>query len=116
MQRDIHANATVSICHSKTPNLIDFTLRADILIAAIGQPNFIKSDMVKDGVVIIDVGTNRVESNLTKSGYKLVGDVEFDTVSSKASAITPVPGGVGPMTIAMLLKNTALACESILKK
>ena len=116
MQRDVHANATVSICHSKTPNLIDFTLRADILIAAIGQPNFIKSDMVKDGVVIIDVGTNRVESNLTKSGYKLVGDVEFDTVSSKASAITPVPGGVGPMTIAMLLKNTALACESILKK
>lgn len=116
MQRDNYANATVSICHSKTVNLINFTLQADILIAAIGQPNFIKGDMVKDGVVIIDVGTNRVETNSTKSGYKLVGDVEFDTVSSKASAITPVPGGVGPMTIAMLLKNTALTCEAILKK
>ena len=116
MQRDNYANATVSICHSKTVNLINFTLQADILIAAIGQPNFIKGDMVKDGVVIIDVGTNRVETNATKSGYKLVGDVEFDTVSSKASAITPVPGGVGPMTIAMLLKNTALTCEAILKK
>ena len=116
MQRDNYANATVSICHSKTVNLINFTLQADILIAAIGQPNFIKGNMVKDGVVIIDVGTNRVETNATKSCYKLVGDVEFDTVSSKASAITPVPGGVGPMTIAMLLKNTALTCEAILKK
>ena len=97
MQRDNYANATVSICHSKTVNLINFTLQADILIAAIGQPNFIKGNMVKDGVVIIDVGTNRVETNATKSGYKLVGDV-------------------GPMTIAMLLKNTALTCEAILKK
>jgi len=116
VQRNNYANATVSICHSKTLNLINFTLQADILIAAIGQPNFIKGDMIKNGVVIIDVGTNRVESSITKSGYKLVGDVEFDSVSSKVSAITPVPGGVGPMTIAMLLKNTVLTCESILNQ
>ena len=109
-------NCTVTIAHSKTKDIKNQSREADILIAAIGQPNFIKGNMVKDGVVIIDVGTNRVETNATKSGYKLVGDVEFDTVSSKASAITPVPGGVGPMTIAMLLKNTALTCEAILKK
>ena len=116
MQRNDYANATVSICHSKTLNLINFTLQADILIAAIGQPNFIKGDMVKNGAVIIDVGTNRVESSITKNGYRLVGDVEFNSVSSKVSAITPVPGGVGPMTIAMLLKNTVLTCESILNR
>ena len=115
IQRSKLANATVSICHSKTLNLNKHIMQADILIAAIGQPNFIKGDMVKNDVVDIDVGTNRIKSTLTKSGYKLVGDVEFDTVSLKANAITPVPGGVGPMTIAMLLKNTVLTCESIIK-
>ncbi|MBN18423.1 MAG: bifunctional 5,10-methylene-tetrahydrofolate dehydrogenase/5,10-methylene-tetrahydrofolate cyclohydrolase [Chloroflexi bacterium] len=115
IQRSKLANATVSICHSKTLNLNKHIMQADILIAAIGQPNFIKGDMVKNDVVVIDVGTNRIKSTLTKSGYKLVGDVEFDTVSLKANAITPVPGGVGPMTIAMLLKNTVLTCESIIK-
>jgi len=102
-------NATVTLCHSRTPNLKDLTLEADILIVAIGSPLFIKKDMVKEGAVVIDVGIHRVLSEDTKSGFKLIGDVDFDAVSRKASLITPVPGGVGPMTIASLLVNTMKA-------
>jgi len=98
-------SATVTICHSKTKDLNFHTKRADVLVAAVGKPEMIKGDMVKDGVVVIDVGVNRLESG------KLVGDVEFESVSKKASAITPVPGGVGPMTITMLLKNTIKAAR-----
>lgn len=99
-------NCTVTICHSRTPDIKKFTLDADILIVAIGKKNFITADMVKDGVVVIDVGMNREASTVTKSGFKLYGDVDFDGVSEKASWITPVPGGVGLMTIIGLLKNT----------
>ncbi|MET3979804.1 methylenetetrahydrofolate dehydrogenase (NADP+)/methenyltetrahydrofolate cyclohydrolase [Mucilaginibacter sp. UYP25] len=99
-------NCTVTICHSRTPDIKKFTLDADILIVAIGKKNFITADMVKDGVVVIDVGMNRETSTITKSGYKLYGDVDFEGVSQKASWITPVPGGVGLMTIIGLLKNT----------
>ena len=99
-------NCTVTICHSRTPDIKKFTLDADILIVAIGKKNFITADMVKDGAVIIDVGMNRETSTVTKSGYKLYGDVDFDNVAPKASWITPVPGGVGLMTIIGLLKNT----------
>lgn len=99
-------NCTVTICHSRTPDIKKFTLDADILIVAIGKKNFITADMVKDGVVVIDVGMNRETSTVTKSGYKLYGDVDFEGVSEKASWITPVPGGVGLMTIIGLLKNT----------
>lgn len=109
LQKKEGANAIVTIVHSAAPDLSLFTKQADILIAAIGVPEFIKADMVKDGVVIIDVGVNRVEDSSKKSGYKLVGDVDFVNVSEKSSFITPVPGGVGPMTIAMLLQNTYLA-------
>jgi methylenetetrahydrofolate dehydrogenase (NADP+)/methenyltetrahydrofolate cyclohydrolase len=104
-------NCTVSICHSKTKNLKDFCLSADILIAAIGKPQFVTADMVKEGAVIIDVGINRIETTDTQSGYRLVGDVDYNSVLDKASYITPVPGGVGPMTIASLLQNTLLAAE-----
>ena len=99
-------NCTVTICHSRTPDIKKFTLDADILIVAIGKKNFVTADMVKDGVVVIDVGMNRETSTLTKSGFKLYGDVDFENVSKKASWITPVPGGVGLMTIIGLLKNT----------
>ncbi|MBD1384952.1 bifunctional 5,10-methylene-tetrahydrofolate dehydrogenase/5,10-methylene-tetrahydrofolate cyclohydrolase [Mucilaginibacter rigui] len=99
-------NCTVTICHSRTPDIKKFTLDADILIVAIGKKNFITADMVKDGVVVIDVGMNRETSTVTKSGFKLYGDVDFEGVSEKASWITPVPGGVGLMTIIGLLKNT----------
>ena len=99
-------NCTVTICHSRTPDIKSITLQADILIVAIGKKNFITADMVKDGVVVIDVGMNRESSAVTKSGYKLYGDVDFEGVSQKASWITPVPGGVGLMTIIGLLKNT----------
>ena len=102
-------NCTVSLCHSRTVNLKEFTLNADILIVALGIPEFITADMVKDGVVIIDVGITRIISGKTKSGFKLVGDVNYDEVVPKASFITPVPGGVGPMTIASLLINTLKA-------
>jgi len=104
-------NATVTVCHSRTKNLKEFTLNADIIIAAIGIPEFLKADMVKEGVVVIDVGITRIDDTTKKRGYRLVGDVDFENVSKKASFITPVPGGVGPMTIAMLLKNTLLACQ-----
>ncbi|QHS57207.1 bifunctional 5,10-methylene-tetrahydrofolate dehydrogenase/5,10-methylene-tetrahydrofolate cyclohydrolase [Mucilaginibacter sp. 14171R-50] len=99
-------NCTVTICHSRTPDIKKFTLDADILIVAIGKKNFITADMVKDGVVVVDVGMNRETSTLTKSGFKLYGDVDFEGVAPKASWITPVPGGVGLMTIIGLLKNT----------
>ena len=102
-------NATVTLCHTRTKELSSHTNRADILIAAAGMPEFIDGSMVKKGVVVIDVGTNRVEDSTKKSGYKLVGDVHFDSVSEKAAAITPVPGGVGPMTIMMLMKNCVKA-------
>lgn len=105
------ANCTVTLCHSRTQNLKEHTLNADIIIAAIGKPNFVTADMVKQGAVIIDVGINRVDDLTTKKGFRLVGDVKFDEVSQKASYITPVPGGVGPMTIASLLKNTLLAAK-----
>jgi methylenetetrahydrofolate dehydrogenase (NADP+) / methenyltetrahydrofolate cyclohydrolase len=104
-------NATVTMCHSRTKNLKKITLQADIVIAAIGIPEFLKADMVKDNVTVIDVGITRVADTSKKSGYRLLGDVAFDEVSKKSEFITPVPGGVGPMTIAMLLKNTLLACE-----
>ncbi|TMM31426.1 bifunctional methylenetetrahydrofolate dehydrogenase/methenyltetrahydrofolate cyclohydrolase FolD [Polaribacter aestuariivivens] len=104
-------NATVTITHSRTKNLKELTLQADIIIAALGIPEFLKADMVKDDVTVIDVGITRIADSSKKSGFRLVGDVAFNEVSEKASFITPVPGGVGPMTIAMLLKNTLLACE-----
>lgn len=104
-------NATVTVAHSRTKNLSEVTQKADIIVAALGIPEFLTGDMVKEGVTIIDVGITRVPDETKKRGYRLVGDVHFDSVSNKASYITPVPGGVGPMTIAMLLKNTLLACE-----
>lgn len=102
-------NATVTVAHSRTKDLAAVCRRADIIVAAIGMPEFVKADMVKDGAVVIDVGINRVEDATKKRGYKLVGDVAYDEVAEKCSAITPVPGGVGPMTIAMLIKNTVIA-------
>ena len=102
-------NATVTVAHSRTKDLAAVCRRADIIVAAIGMPEFVKADMVKDGAVVIDVGINRVEDSTKKRGYKLVGDVAYDEVAEKCSAITPVPGGVGPMTIAMLIKNTVIA-------
>ena len=111
VQKNDKANATVNICHSRTKDLAAVTRTADILVAAIGQPEFVKADMVKDGCVVIDVGINRVDDPSSEKGYKLVGDVAFDEVAEKASAISPVPGGVGPMTIAMLLQNTLASFE-----
>jgi len=106
-------NATVTLVHSRTKNIEEFTKKADIIIVALGVPEFLKANMVKEGVTIIDVGITRVEDPSKKRGYRLSGDVDFENVSKKAAFITPVPGGVGPMTIAMLLKNTLLAsCES----
>ena len=109
-------NCTVSICHSRTKNMADLCRQADLIVAAIGKPRFVTADMVKDGAVIVDVGINRVESTDTKSGYRLVGDVDFDQVAPKASYITPVPGGVGLMTICALMKNTLQAYQRRLKK
>jgi methylenetetrahydrofolate dehydrogenase (NADP+)/methenyltetrahydrofolate cyclohydrolase len=106
LQKKKFANAVVTICHSAAKDVSYFTKQADILIAAIGRADFVKEDMVKDGVVVIDVGINRVEDKSKPKGYRICGDVDFENVSKKASYITPVPGGVGPMTIAMLLKNT----------
>ena len=112
MQKSIPGDATVTVCHSRTKNLKEFTLQADIIIAALGSPEFLTGDMVKAGAVIIDVGTTRVPSSETKSGFRLKGDVKYDEVASKVSFITPVPGGVGPMTIVSLLKNTLLAAKA----
>ncbi|MDA3853187.1 MAG: bifunctional 5,10-methylene-tetrahydrofolate dehydrogenase/5,10-methylene-tetrahydrofolate cyclohydrolase, partial [Bacteroidales bacterium] len=109
IQKGYPGDATVTVCHSRTKNLKEICLQADIIIAAIGAPNFVKGDMVKEGAVVIDVGTTRLPSTVTKSGFKLFGDVDFAEVSPKCSYITPVPGGVGPMTIVSLLKNTLLA-------
>ena len=106
-------NATVTVCHSRTPDIAFYTLQADIVIAAVGMPSLIKGDMISDGTVIIDVGINRVDDNSEK-GYKLSGDVDYESVMDKASAITPVPGGVGPMTIAMLVENTIEAAERLI--
>ncbi len=106
IQKNKSGNATVTVCHTRTADLAYHTRQADIIIAAAGRPNTITADMVKDGVVVIDVGVNRVEDKTAKKGYRLVGDVDFEAVKEKASLITPVPGGVGPMTITMLLYNT----------
>ncbi len=115
VQKAHGANATVTICHSRTPDISEFTKKADIIIAAIGKPHFVTADMVKEGAVVVDVGINRIDDESAPRGYRLVGDVDFDQVAPKCSAITPVPGGVGPMTIAMLMKNTVKAAKSINK-
>lgn len=111
IQKSPTGNATVTVCHTRTKDLAWHTRQADILVAAAGRPNTITADMVKDGVVVIDVGVNRVEDAGKKSGYRLVGDVDFEAVKEKASLITPVPGGVGPMTITMLMLNTVLSAK-----
>ena len=109
MQKRSGANATVTVCHTGTPDLGAMTRQADILVAAMGRPRFITADMVRDGAVVVDVGINRVEDASRRRGYRLVGDVDYDALLDKVEAITPVPGGVGPMTIACLLQNTLLA-------
>ncbi|MDR1331137.1 MAG: bifunctional methylenetetrahydrofolate dehydrogenase/methenyltetrahydrofolate cyclohydrolase FolD [Tannerella sp.] len=109
MRKASPGDCTVTVCHSRSENLKEMCLSADILIAALGVPEFVKADMVKDGAVVVDVGTTRMPSSVTKSGYKLVGDVSFNEVAPKCSYITPVPGGVGPMTIISLMRNTLLA-------
>jgi methylenetetrahydrofolate dehydrogenase (NADP+)/methenyltetrahydrofolate cyclohydrolase len=111
MQKNANANATVTVVHSRSRDLAEITRSADIIVAAIGRAGFVKADHVREGVVVIDVGINRVDDAATERGYRLVGDVAFDEVSKKASAITPVPGGVGPMTIAMLMSNTVKAAR-----
>ena len=105
-------NATVTIAHSKTQNLQELVKSADIVVAAIGKPNYVKGDWIKDGAVVVDVGINSVDDPSSPKGYKLVGDVDYEGAEKKASFITPVPGGVGPMTIAMLLSNTLKARKS----
>jgi methylenetetrahydrofolate dehydrogenase (NADP+)/methenyltetrahydrofolate cyclohydrolase len=112
LRKAVPGNATVTVCHSRTSDLATLTRQADILIAAIGRPNFVTADMVKDGVAVIDVGINRVDDPSRQRGYRLVGDVDFDAVSAKAAQITPVPGGVGPMTVAMLMHNTLRAFKA----
>ena len=109
MQKGYPGDCTVTVCHSRTKNIKDICLQADIIIAALGVPEFLKGDMVKEGAVVIDVGTTRVPNSSTKSGFKLTGDVAFNEVAPKCTFITPVPGGVGPMTIVSLLRNTLLA-------
>ena len=115
LRKGFPGNATVTFCHSRTANLKDFVKRADLIIAAIGKPLFVQADMVKEGAVIIDVGINRISDETKKSGYRLVGDVDFEKVAPKTSYITPVPGGVGPMTVAMLMSNTVKAFEQARK-
>ena len=112
-RKDEHADCTVTMCHSRTSNIKEFTLQADILVVALGKPHFVTADMVKEGAVVIDVGIHRIPSDKTKSGFRLVGDVDFDAVAPKCSYITPVPGGVGPMTIVSLLQNTLKACKGL---
>ena len=113
VQRGAGADSTVTVVHSKTPNLAEITSTADILVVAIGKPRFITADMVKEGAVVIDVGTNRIQDPAHPKGSRLVGDVDFDAVKEKASYITPVPGGVGPMTICMLMANAVRAAERV---
>ena len=115
VQKAKGANATITVCHTGTKDLASFTRQADILVAATGSARLIKADMVKPGVVVIDVGVNRIPDPTAKSGFRLVGDVDFDPVKEKAEAITPVPGGVGPMTVTMLLDNTIRAARKKLK-
>jgi methylenetetrahydrofolate dehydrogenase (NADP+)/methenyltetrahydrofolate cyclohydrolase len=112
-QKNPRANATVTICHSATKNLDEITSRADVLVAAIGRAHFVTADMIRSGAVVIDVGINRIEDKSAPKGYRVVGDVDFERVGEKAAAITPVPGGVGPMTIMMLMQNTVLAAERL---
>src|SRR5437867_3188451 len=114
MQKNKGGDATVTVAHSRSRNLSEITRSADILIAAIGRAEFVKADHVREGAVIVDVGINRVEDATSERGYRLVGDVAFNEVAKKAAAITPVPGGVGPMTIAMLMSNTVKACRQLL--
>ena len=116
MQKAYPGDATVTVCHSRSKDLVRECREADIIIAAMGQPNFVKADMVKEGAVVIDVGTTRVPDATKKSGFKLTGDVKFDEVAPKCSYITPVPGGVGPMTIVSLMKNTLLAGKKAIYK
>ena len=111
LQKGVPGNATVTYCHSRTPDLANHTRQADILIAAIGKPHFVDKSMVKPGAIVIDVGINRIPDESRKSGFRLVGDVDFEEVAPVSSHITPVPGGVGPMTVAMLMKNTVKAFE-----
>ena len=116
LQKGTPGDATVTICHSRTANIEEECRQADIIIAALGQPHFVKENMVKEGAVIIDVGTTRVPCTETKSGFRLMGDVDFPNVSPKCSYITPVPGGVGPMTIVSLMQNTLLAAKKEIYK
>ncbi|MGA1205093.1 MAG: bifunctional 5,10-methylenetetrahydrofolate dehydrogenase/5,10-methenyltetrahydrofolate cyclohydrolase [Opitutales bacterium] len=111
MRKAPFANATVTVCHSRTTNLPEITRQADILIAAIGSPEFVKEDMVREGAIVIDVGINRVDDPTAKKGYRIVGDVDFEKVAPKCEAISPVPGGVGLMTVALLMSNTVKAWE-----
>ncbi len=110
-RKDEHADCTVTICHSRTQNIQEITRQADILIVALGKPHFVTAEMVKEGAVVVDVGIHRVPSDKTKSGFRLIGDVDFEQVAPKCSYITPVPGGVGPMTIVSLLQNTLKAAQ-----
>lgn len=112
MQKGAKADATVTVCHSHTPNLAEITRSADIVVAAIGRPGFVTADMISDGAVVVDVGTTRVPDSTRKSGFRLRGDIDYDAVAPKCSAITPVPGGVGPMTIVSLMLNTLQAAEN----
>jgi methylenetetrahydrofolate dehydrogenase (NADP+)/methenyltetrahydrofolate cyclohydrolase len=113
IQKKAGANATVTLCHTGTKDLAYHSRQADILVAAMGRAKAITADMVREGTVVVDVGINRVEDASRKTGYRLVGDVDFEAVAEKAAAITPVPGGVGPMTVAMLLTNTLKAAEAL---
>ena len=113
MRRGLGGDATVTVAHSRTPDLAAVTREADIVIAAIGRPHFLGSDHIREGAVVIDVGINRVDDPSSPKGYKLVGDVDYDAVAERCAAITPVPGGVGPMTIAMLMANCVTAAESL---
>lgn len=112
-RKDKYADCTVTVCHSRTQNLAEMTRQADILIVALGKPQFITAEMVKEGAVVIDVGIHRIPSEKTKSGFRLAGDVDFEQVAPKCAYITPVPGGVGPMTIVSLLQNTLKACRGL---
>jgi methylenetetrahydrofolate dehydrogenase (NADP+)/methenyltetrahydrofolate cyclohydrolase len=111
MQKGKAANATVTVCHTRTKNIAEHCRRADIVIAAVGRPSTITADMIKEGAAVIDVGVNRIEDATKKRGYRLAGDVDFEAVKEKASCITPVPGGVGPMTITMLMYNTVASAK-----
>jgi methylenetetrahydrofolate dehydrogenase (NADP+)/methenyltetrahydrofolate cyclohydrolase len=116
MQKEIGANATVTICHTGTPDVASFTREADIVVVATGAVNALTADMVRPGAVVIDVGNNRVPDATRRSGFRMVGDVDFENVKEVASWITPVPGGVGPMTVTMLLANTVAAAERTIER